>query len=76
MHRESVGGYYRLAAKEIAALGLYDSFYKHGWTVGLAKRVRRQLLPSSIKTVTLLWYKAAYEAKTQKLSLKLAKAAA
>lgn len=67
MHRRPVGEYFRLTAKEIAALGLYDTFYKTGWTLGLAQRVRRHLVPATIKAVTLLWYKAAYEAQARKL---------
>lgn len=74
MHQRPVTDYFRLTAKEIAALGLYDRFYKFGWTVGLAQRVRRHLLPVTIKAVTLLWYKAAYEANTQKLAKSLAAA--
>lgn len=76
MHRRSVSDYYRLTAKEVAALGLYETFYKSGWTIGLAKRIRRQLLPVTIKTVTLLWYKAAYEANTRKLANKIVQSGA
>jgi hypothetical protein len=50
------------AAKDIAALKLYEQFYKSGWTPLLAKRIRRELVPRIIKTVTLAWYLAAQEA--------------
>lgn len=53
-------------AKEIAAMGLYDKFYKIGWTPRLARQVRRQLAPSIVKAVTLIWYGAAREASKQK----------
>lgn len=54
--------YFVQVAKEIAAYGLYDEFYKHGWTARLARTVRQQLVPSVVKTVTLIWYKAACDA--------------
>lgn len=66
IHDSDLVEYFRMAAKEIAALGLYDDFYKHGWTVRLARQVRQQLIPSVIKIVTLIWCKAAYEAQARK----------
>jgi hypothetical protein len=65
IHQRTVGEYFRLTAKEVAALGMYDEFMKHGWTVRLARKARRQLVPTIIKSVTLIWYKAAYEARGQ-----------
>jgi hypothetical protein len=62
MQSLSTAEYFRWAAKEIAAFGMYDEFYRKGWTSGLARNVRRQLIPVIIKTVTLVWYKAAHEA--------------
>lgn len=58
----SVGEYFRLTAKEVAALGMYDQFIEHGWTSKMARTVRRQLVPTLIKAVTLLWYRARREA--------------
>ncbi|HSX06922.1 MAG TPA: hypothetical protein VLG92_04320 [Candidatus Saccharimonadia bacterium] len=49
-------------AKAIAALKMYDQFYKSGWTPKLAKQMRRELLPSIINMVTIAWYLAAREA--------------
>jgi len=57
-----VADYFRRVAQEVAALGMYDSFYEHGWTARLAKDVRQQLVPATVKTVALVWYKAALEA--------------
>jgi hypothetical protein len=54
--------YFSRIAKEVAAYGLYDEFYRRGWTAGLARTVRQQLVPTLVKAVTLLWYKAACEA--------------
>lgn len=55
-------------AKEVAALDLYEKFYKHGWTAKMAQAVRRQLVPTIVKTVTLIWYKAAHDAGLTKES--------
>ena len=50
------------AAKEIAALKMYDQFYKSGWTPKLARQVRRELIPQIVRTVTTVWYLAMREA--------------
>ena len=63
MHSMPLGDYFRMSAKEVAALGLYDRFYRSGWTVQLAREVRRQLIPAIIKAVTMVWYKAAMDAQ-------------
>ncbi|HSX43447.1 MAG TPA: hypothetical protein VLF59_05170 [Candidatus Saccharimonadales bacterium] len=49
-------------AKQVSDMQLYERFYTSGWTPGLAKRVRRELLPIIVNTVTLIWYMAAQEA--------------
>ncbi len=54
--------WYRTIAQDIAKLGIYDSFYKTGWTIPLAIRIRRKLAPNLVKAVTLVWYKAVNEA--------------
>jgi hypothetical protein len=54
--------YFVRLAKEVAAFGIYDAFYKHGWTSGLARTVRQQLIPALVKAVTLIWYKASCDA--------------
>jgi hypothetical protein len=57
-----VGDMFRQRAAVIAELDMYDKFYQYGWTLKLAKTVRRQLVPQIIELVTLVWYKAADEA--------------
>jgi hypothetical protein len=57
--------YFQKTAKEIAALGIYDEFYVKGWTPHLARVVRKQLVPTLVKTVVLFWYKAYYEGLKQ-----------
>jgi hypothetical protein len=49
-------------AKEVAALEMYEQFYKSSWTPKLAKQARRELLPRIINMVTIAWYLAAREA--------------
>jgi hypothetical protein len=53
---------FRRTACEIAMLDLYTAYYKKGWTPRLAHRIRTQLGPMTIRTVTLAWYAAAKDA--------------
>jgi len=62
--------YFTLLAKEVAAYDFYEEFYKHGWTPKLARKVRQQLVPTIIKAVTLIWYKAACEAADTSIKAK------
>jgi hypothetical protein len=57
--------WYRRIAKEIAAMELYDRFYKRGWTSKLASKVRKQLAPMIVRAVTVAWYGALIEAKEE-----------
>ena len=54
--------WFRSVAQDIARMELYDDFYTSGWTISLARRVRRQLAPVIIQSVALVWYGAAKEA--------------
>jgi hypothetical protein len=54
--------WFRKTAQDIARLELYDAFYRSGWTIGLARRVRRQLAPALVQAVSLVWYGALREA--------------
>ena len=58
-----VRAWYRQIAKEIAAMGLYDSFYERGWTSKLASKVRKQLAPTIVRAVTVAWYASLIESK-------------
>lgn len=57
---------FRRKAREVAALNMYDEYYKQGWTPHLARQVRKQLAPMIIKTVALAWYSAARESRRRK----------
>ncbi|HTB49064.1 MAG TPA: hypothetical protein VK712_03200 [Verrucomicrobiae bacterium] len=59
---QSLGEWFRHLAQDIARLELYDTFYRSGWTIPLARRVRRQLAPALVQAVALVWYGAAQEA--------------
>ncbi|HET8708715.1 MAG TPA: hypothetical protein VFL85_00365, partial [Candidatus Saccharimonadales bacterium] len=50
--------YFRMTAKEVGALGMFDKYYKTGWTPKLARLVRRELAPRMVKIVVLAWYSA------------------
>ncbi len=53
---------FKRSAKEIAAMEMYDAYYKKGWTPKLAYQVRHQLGPTIIQAVTLTWYMALVDA--------------
>ena len=63
MQELGVGEYFKQTAREIAVLDLYHQYYEKGWTTKLSMAVRKKLLPSIIKTVTLAWYTANIEAR-------------
>lgn len=60
---QDIAEWYRTVAQEVVQLGLYTRFIKTGWTIPLAKAVRKELAPRIIKTVTLVWYGALYDAR-------------
>jgi hypothetical protein len=55
-------GLFRLKAKEIAALDIYERYMHSGWTPLLARQVRQMVVPVITKTVALAWYAAAIDA--------------
>ncbi|HKU18491.1 MAG TPA: hypothetical protein VJP80_04415 [Candidatus Saccharimonadales bacterium] len=61
-------GYFRQQAKEVGALGMFDSFRQTGWTPKLARMVRSELAPRMVKMVTLAWYAAMVDAGIVKLT--------
>jgi hypothetical protein len=58
-----IADWYRGVAQEVANLGLYDTFLKTGWTIKLTRAVRKELAPRIVRSVTLAWYGALYEAR-------------
>lgn len=59
---QNISQWYRQVAQNIARMELYDEYYKAGWTLPLARRVRNQLAPALIQAVTVIWYGAARDA--------------
>ncbi|HEX7633169.1 MAG TPA: hypothetical protein VF401_02475 [Candidatus Saccharimonadales bacterium] len=59
---QKLGEWFRRTAQNVARLELYDDFYKKGWTISLARRVRSQLAPVLVQSVALVWYDALREA--------------
>lgn len=51
--------YFMQQAKHIADLRLYEQFYATNWTPGLAKRVRRELVPVIVVTLAFIWQSTA-----------------
>jgi hypothetical protein len=56
-------GVFKRTAKEVAALNLYEEFYKKGWTPKLSRQIRNNLAPTIVRCVTLAWLGALQDAK-------------
>lgn len=54
--------YFHRTAREIGAQGMFEQFCKTGWTPKLARKVRKELAPRMVATVTLAWYSALVDA--------------
>ena len=63
MLAQDLPAWFTQKAREVAGMGMYDAYYKHGWTIPLARQVRNQLAPLLVQAVCLAWYRAAAEAK-------------
>ncbi len=63
---QNITKWYRDTAQSIARMKLYDDYYKSGWTLPLARRVRNQLAPLIIQSVTVIWYSAVLSANDGK----------
>lgn len=61
--REGIVPLFEETLRSVYAKGMYEDFYKHGWTAGLARKSRVFLAPTIINMVTLAWYAAAEDAK-------------
>ena len=59
---QNIAQWYRQIAQNIARMELYDEYYKAGWTLPLARRIRNQLAPMLMQAVTVIWYGAAKDA--------------
>lgn len=64
--QQDIAAYFQSQAQAVSRLGLYEAFYKSGWTPQLAQRVRKELMSIIVETVTVVWYTAVQEAKAKK----------
>jgi hypothetical protein len=62
------GLWFQQKAREVAALDMYEAYYRHGWTTKLARQVRRRLGPMIVQAVVLAWYSAAKQAGRTELA--------
>ncbi len=63
--QKGIEAMFQKRAYQVAALNMYENFYKAGWTPKLAKQVRRELAPLIISTVSLAWYGAIIDSQKQ-----------
>jgi hypothetical protein len=64
-HRMGPIEYFKSEAREIAALNLYDRFYKDGWTADMANIVKNTLAPQAARAIGIIWLLALLEAGKQ-----------
>lgn len=50
------------AVQEVFALGMYEHFWKNGWSAKLARQTRTTLIPIIANVITYAWYTAYREA--------------
>lgn len=60
--KEGIAPLFRETALYILSLGMYEAFFKKGWTRQLARQTREELAPLIVKVVALSWYLAAEQA--------------
>lgn len=60
--KQSIETWYRRVAQDVARMNIYDEFYSAGWTIRLARQVRRELAPILVSTVATIWFAAVSEA--------------
>ncbi|MEI7682843.1 MAG: hypothetical protein WCJ24_00895 [Candidatus Saccharibacteria bacterium] len=62
IHEIGIAELFKRNAREIAVLGMFDSYRRKGWTPKLARQVRQKLGPMIIQMITLAWYAAMVDA--------------
>lgn len=63
-HAKQIGalGLFKQEAKVICDLGLYDRFYKFGWTARLVQEIKNKLAPNTAQLIGMIWLLAYLEA--------------
>ena len=59
----SLSVWFRKVAKKVVSLNIYNDFYDKGWTVKLSHKVKEDLIPIIINTVTTVWLEAYKQSK-------------
>lgn len=54
---------FKQRAREVAVLGMFDSYLEKGWTPKLAWQVRHRLGPTLVSTVSIAWFSAVSDAQ-------------
>jgi hypothetical protein len=54
--------YFKQQAKTVHHLRMYQRFMKKGWTIGLARQVKKILAPTISQTIAMIWIMAYQEA--------------
>lgn len=63
-HARKLGpiAYFKEQAREVAALNLYEQFYKEGWKNDIATAVKKEVAPAAASTIGYIWLLAVLEA--------------
>jgi hypothetical protein len=68
INSENIADWFRQIAQTVAKTGIYDEFYRNGWTAKLTRQIRQDLAPTLVRAVTVVWYGAAREANVMEAS--------
>lgn len=62
IRKKGLSTFFLNAVKEVDSYNLYARFYKTGWNKSISRDIRQFLAPIMVKTVTLAWYEACFQA--------------
>ena len=62
INKQGVRKYFTNKAREIAVLDMYHAYIDKGWTPKIAWQVRHHLVPVTVQTIAMVWYKAVQDA--------------
>lgn len=65
--------YFKSEAREVAALELYERFYREGWNNDIASIVKKVLAPKTARTIGIIWLLAILEAGQHLATTEMAK---
>lgn len=59
---KTVGEVFNDAVHEVYALNMYETFWRNGWNVKLARETRTTLIPIIARTIAFAWYRSSEQA--------------